>query len=97
MQIPGLIELRKTISREKLTLLAISYVSTMPPNTTEMVESLVERQKINYTVFSVDIREVSEPYNRITSIPCSFFIDPKGRIKLATIGVLSFGTIKAIL
>jgi len=97
MQIPGLIELRKTISREKLTLLAISYVSTMPPNTTEMVESLVEQQKINYTVFSVHIGEVPKPYNEITGIPCSFFIDPEGKIKLATLGVLSLDTIKAIL
>ena len=95
MEMPHLIELRKTTDEDKLAMLAISYKNQA--NTTEMVRSIVERQKVNYTVFSVDIREVSEPYNRITSIPCSFFIDPKGRIKLATVGVLSFGTIKAIL
>jgi len=97
MQIPGLIELRKTISREKLALLAISYITTMPPNTTEMVRTLVERQNINYTVFSVDISDVSPPYANIRGIPSSFFIGPEGKIKLATEGLLSLGEIKAIL
>jgi thiol-disulfide isomerase/thioredoxin len=95
MEIPSLIELRKTTAEDKLAMLAISYRNKA--NTTEMVRSVVERQKINYTVFSVDISDVSEPYNRISGIPSSFFIDPKGKIKLATLGVLSLDTIKAIL
>jgi len=97
MEMPHLIELRKTTEEDKLAMLAISYITKVPPNTTEMVRSVVEQQKINYTVFSVHIGELSKPYNEITGIPCSFFIDPEGRIKLATLGVLSLGTIKAIL
>ncbi len=95
MEVPSLIELRKTTTEDKLAMLAISYRNKA--NTTEMVRSIVERQKINYTVFSVDINEVSKPYNQVNSIPCSFFIDPKGKIKLVTLGVLSLDTIKAIL
>ncbi len=97
MEMPHLIELRKTKGEDKLAMLAISYITQVPPNTTEMVRSMVEQQKINYTVFSVHIGEVPKPYNEITGIPCSFFIDPEGKIKLATIGVLSLDTIKAIL
>jgi len=96
-EIPDLVELRKTIGEDKLTMLAISYVSTVPPNTTEIVKGFVKRQNINYTVLSVDRSDVSRPYNQVNSIPCSFFIDPEGKIKLATLGILSLDTIKAIL
>jgi thiol-disulfide isomerase/thioredoxin len=95
MEMPFLIELRKTTDEDKLAMLAISYIT--PPNTTEMVKSMVEQRKLNYTVISVDMSNVSEPYNRVNSIPCSFFIDPEGKIKLATVGVLSLNAIKAIL
>ncbi|MHC4691782.1 MAG: peroxiredoxin family protein [Planctomycetota bacterium] len=97
MEMPSLIELRKTTDEDKLAMLAISYITTMPPNTTERVKAMVEERKLNYTVISVDVSEVSAPYNQIRGIPCSFFIDPEGKIKLATLGVLSLDTIKAIL
>ncbi len=95
MEMPHLIELRKTTDEDKLAMLAISYIT--PPNTTEMVKSMVEQRKLNYTVISVDVSNVSKPYNQVNSIPCSFFIDPEGKIKLATVGVLSLDAIKAIL
>jgi len=97
MEMPSLIELRKTSGEDKLAMLAISYISTMPPNTTDRVKAMVEQRKLNYTVFSVDISEVSAPYNQVTAIPCSIFIDPEGKIKLATVGVLHVDAIKAIL
>jgi hypothetical protein len=37
------------------------------------------------------------PYSAVRAIPSSFFIDPEGRIKLATSGLISLGEIKAIL
>ncbi len=97
MEMPSLIELRKTTDEDKLAMLAISYITTMPPNTTEMVKSMVEQRKLNYTVISVDVSSVSAPYNQIRGIPSSIFIDPEGKIKLATVGVLSLNAIKAIL
>lgn len=97
MEIPHLIELRKTVGEDKLAMLAISYITTTPPNTTKMVKSLVERQKINYTVFSVDIDDMPTPYSQIKGIPCSFFIDPEGKIKLVTEGLLTLGATRAII
>ena len=97
MEMPSLIELRKTTGEDKLAMMAISYISTMPPNTTDRVKAMVEQRKLNYTVFSVDISEVSAPYNQVSAIPCSVFIDPEGKIKLATVGVLHLDAIKAIL
>lgn len=96
-EIPDLIELRKTIGKDKLAMLAISYITTMPPNTTDIVKGFVKRQNINYTVLAVDRSDVSAPYNQINGIPSSFFIDPEGKIKLATLGMMSLDTIKAIL
>jgi len=97
MEIPHLTSLRNIIGEDKLAMLAISYITVMPPNTTEMVKRFVEQKKINYTVLSVDVANVPAPYNKIRGIPCSFFIDSEGKIKLATEGLLSFGEIEAIL
>ncbi|MHC4157713.1 MAG: peroxiredoxin family protein [Planctomycetota bacterium] len=96
-EIPHLIELRKTTSQDKLAMLGISYTTIMPPNTTKMVKKFAAQQKINYTVFSVDIDDMPAPYNQIKGIPSSFFISPEGKIKLATEGRLSLGAIRAIL
>jgi thiol-disulfide isomerase/thioredoxin len=97
MEMPSLIELRKTTDEDKLAMLAISYITTMPPNTTDRVKGMVEQRKLNYTVISVDVSEVSAPYNQVRGIPSSIFIDSEGKIKLATVGVLPLDAIKAIL
>ncbi len=95
-EVPHLIALRNLISEDELAILAISYNS--PNNTTEMIKKFVKRNKrINYTVSSTDAYTMPNPYNTINSIPCSFFIDPDGKIKLATVGLLSLGSMKAII
>jgi peroxiredoxin len=96
-EVPHLIALRNLIGQDKLAILAISYVSTAPRETAEVVEDFVKRNKINYTVFSTDASTMPTPFRYIRSIPCSFFIDKNGKIKLATEGLLSLGEIKAIL
>lgn len=90
MELPHLIELRNTIGQDKLAMLAISKEAPA------LLKKFADQQKINYTVFS-NQAGMSEPYSLVNSIPCSFFIDPEGKIKLATIGLLSLGEIKAIL
>jgi len=37
------------------------------------------------------------PFDTIKFIPCSFFVDPQGKIKLATAGLISLDETKAIL
>jgi peroxiredoxin len=94
-EFPHLITLRNHISEDKLAMLAISY--TYPPETTEKVKNFVEQNKINYTVFFTDAAAMPPLFSRVSSIPCSFFINPEGKIKLATEGLLSLDEIKAIL
>jgi peroxiredoxin len=96
-ELPHLIALRNLVGEDKLAMLAISYKSAYPPETTEKVKDFVEQNKINYTVFSTDAGILPSPFNHISGIPCSFFIDSEGKIKLATEGLLSLGEIKAIL
>lgn len=91
MEMPYLIALRNTIGEDKLAMLAISDEGL------DLVKKFVADRKINYTVFSSNTRALPAPFNRIRSIPCSFFINPDGKIKLATEGLLSLGAIKAIL
>ena len=91
IEIPHLIALRNTVSEDKLVMLAIS--DEYPA----LVKRFAADRKINYTVISTNTLAMPSPYNSIMSIPCSFFINPEGKIKLATEGVLSLGAIKAIL
>ena len=91
IEIPHLIALRNIISKDKLAMLAISNENPA------LVKQFVADKKINYTVLTTGTDDMPEPYSRVRSIPCSFFIDPEGKIKLATEGLLSLGAIKAIL
>ncbi len=90
MEIPDLIELRNTIGEDKLAMLAISNEGPA------LVKAFATRQKINYTVFSSQ-QDLPAPFNLVNAIPCSFFIDPEGKIKLATVGLLPLSDMKAIL
>jgi peroxiredoxin len=90
MEIPHLVALRNSIGEDKLAMLAIS---NEPP---VLVKKFVTEQKLNYTAL-LNPGNMPEPYSFVNAIPCSFFIDPDGIIKLATEGLLSLGAIKAIL
>ena len=95
IEIPHLIELRKSIGEDKLVMLAISNEKP------DLLKGFVAKQRINYTVL-LDKGNMPEPFGvtRIyttTGIPGSFFIDPQGKIKLATSGLISLRETKAIL
>lgn len=96
VEIPHLIELQNSIGEDKLAILAISYIT--PMNSAEKIRKFVAaRPAINYTVIATDMEDMPKPYNLITGIPSSFFIDPQGKIKLATEGLIPLQDIKAII
>jgi peroxiredoxin len=96
VEIPHLIAFQKVVGKDKLAVLGISYVT--PINSEQKIRSFVaQNDRINYTVCAADEKAMPEPYNMIQGIPSSFFIDPEGKIKLATSGLLSLGYMKAIL
>ena len=96
VEIPHVIALRKIINKDKLAILAVSLLSER--NTLKMVKDFVaENKRINYPVLAVDPGALPQPYNTVDDIPCSFFIDPQGKIKLATVNTLQLGEMKRIL
>ena len=98
MEIPHLIELRNTTGEDRLAILAISQITAMPPNTLERIKNFMQQnQTINYTVLPARASDMPAPYNQVNAIPCSFFVDPQGKIKLATEGLISLPEVKAIL
>jgi len=90
IEIPHLIELRNSISKEKLGMLAISYEPE------QKVKSFSQTNKLNYTVATIS-NNLPAPFGSVTSIPTSFFIDKNGKIKFATVGSLDLETMKNIL
>ncbi len=90
MEIPSLVELRNTFGADQLAMLAISNEDVT------VLDTFIAQQKINYTVFS-NKEALPAPFSLVNSVPCSFFIDPQGRIKLATVGMLSLNEIRSIL
>jgi len=94
-EIPHLIELRNTVSEDKLAILAITNQKP------DLVKKSVAEEKINYAVL-LEKNNMPAPFGvlriyKTTGIPSSFFINPDGKIKLATSGLLSLGYMKAIL
>lgn len=95
-EIPHLIALQNIMGEDKLKILAISYIT--PGETTKKIKAFVKNNpRINYTVISAQPSFMPLPYSGITALPSSFFIDKRGKIKLATEGLLSLGHMKAIL
>jgi len=97
MTIPHLIELRKTVSEDKLAIMALSYVSSYPPNTAEMIKGLATSKKLDYPVFAIGSEGAGSLYDSVQSLPTLFFIDPEGKIKLITSGLMPLADFKAVL
>ncbi|MBN2137885.1 MAG: TlpA family protein disulfide reductase [Sedimentisphaerales bacterium] len=97
ISVPHLIELQETHGNDKLAILALSYVSSYPPNTAEMIKQFAADNKLNYTVFAVENGEAGGPYESVNELPTTFFIDPKGIIKLPASGFMPLDDSKAAL
>ncbi|MFC1677384.1 TlpA disulfide reductase family protein [Planctomycetota bacterium] len=96
-EIPSLIALQNVVGKDKLAILGISYIQ--PNNTTAMIERFMKRygKRINYAITPVDITTLPAPFDYVQYIPGAFFIDPAGRIKLATSGVIPLHDMQLIL
>jgi peroxiredoxin len=92
MEVPELIELRKSISPDKLAILAISADEDAP-----LVKSFASQNQVNYTMLSGAGTTLPSPYADVKAIPSAFFVDPEGKIKLATMGMLPRADINKIL
>jgi peroxiredoxin len=95
-EIPSLIKLRKEMGQDQLAMLAISVVGPRSP--TEGVKQFIAANPvINYTIISTDAVNMPVPFNMISAIPTTFFVNPDGTVKFATEGTTPYSHIKAIL
>lgn len=91
LEIPHLIELRKTFTEDKLAILAISNEEP------ERLKQFAEAKGINYTIASLGDSRLPKPFTDVTAIPTTFFIDPEGNIKFAALGVVPLSKAKEII
>ncbi|MHC4069167.1 MAG: peroxiredoxin family protein [Planctomycetota bacterium] len=91
IELPHLIALRNITPQDQLVMLAISNENP------KLVKTFAEKNKLNYPVFAANTSAMPKPFSQIRGIPASFFINPEGKIKLATEGLLSLEAMKAII
>ncbi len=91
LEAPELVELRKSVGPEKLAILAISREDPA------LLKSFATQNQLNYTVMSSAGTTLPAPYGEVQAIPSGFFVDPEGKIKLATTGMLTRVDINKIL
>jgi len=88
-EIPQWKDLRSAYPPDKLAILAIS---NEPP---ALVKKAAEEQGINYTVLTSS-GDLPAPFDKVETVPSSFFIDPDGNFKVAVNGMVSAADAKAI-
>lgn len=91
-EIPHLALLEKRADPEYLKILAVTNEDA------QLVREFVTAQNIDYTVLISD-GKMPELYQRVPAggIPAAAFIDPQGKVKFITVGLLGLDEIKAIL
>ena len=92
-EIPDFIQLRKETKENELAILGLSTED----GEENKVKQFVSDNKMNYTISTADFSKLAAPYNKVTAIPTTFFIDKEGKIKFATIGSLNLEDTKNIL
>jgi len=85
-EIPHFIKLRSTASADELVIVGISSEDT------DTLKSFVKKKGINYPIASAD--HLPSPYNDVSAIPTTFFIDRKGVIQNVFVGYHDFDNLK---
>ncbi|MCK5174361.1 MAG: TlpA family protein disulfide reductase [Planctomycetes bacterium] len=90
MEIPHLIELRNSIGKDELAMIAISDENP------ELVKDFASRKGLNYTIVG-GRTPLPPPFVYSRALPTSFFVDKMGNIKLVAEGMMTEIEAKAIL
>jgi thiol-disulfide isomerase/thioredoxin len=90
MEIPHLIELRNSVGKDELAMIAISDENP------QLVKDFASRKSLNYTVVGGRI-PLPPPFAYARALPTSFFIDKTGNVKLVAEGMMTESEAKAIL
>lgn len=82
LEMPGLVKLRESIGPDKMALLAISREDAA------LIKSFVSQNPVNYTLLSSAGTTLPSPYGDVENVPSAVFIDPEGKVKLCTMGMM---------
>ncbi|MFH0908103.1 MAG: TlpA disulfide reductase family protein [bacterium] len=85
-EIPHFIQLASEHSRDELVIIGISDEDE------DTVRAFAANNHVNYTFATA--QDLPEPYNQVTGIPTTFFIDRQGIIKNTVVGYHSYDALK---
>ena len=86
-EIPHFVQLASENSRDELVIVGISDEDE------ETLRAFAAENNVNYTFATA--KDLPEPYNQVTGIPTTFFIDRQGVIKNTVVGYHSYNALKA--
>ena len=87
-EIPHFIQLRNEAPVAELVIVGISSEDA------DTLKPFVKQKSINYPVASAE--DLPSPFNEVTSIPTTFFIDRQGVIQKVVVGYHDFDALKAL-
>ena len=86
-EIPHFIQLRTETPADEVVIVGISSEDA------ETLQPFIKKKGVNYPIAATD--ELPAPYNAVTSIPTTFFIDRNGIIQHIAVGYHDFDDLKA--
>ncbi|MCS3676312.1 peroxiredoxin [Salinibacter ruber] len=90
-EVPDFVDLQKSMTGEVL------FVGvSLDEGGAEKVRDFTEKFGVNYPVV-IDDGTVAKKYGPIPVIPTSFVVDPKGRVRLRSVGLLTKETLRPVL
>ncbi|MFC1760700.1 peroxiredoxin family protein [Planctomycetota bacterium] len=96
IELPQLAKLRSEVPEQELAILTVSIVNES--NTEAQIRQMVEAvPSINFPVVAINVATLPAPFNQVEYLPCSYFIDPEGTVKLVTEGMVTIDDMKTIL
>lgn len=95
-ELPQLAQLRTEIEPDKLAILAVSLISGRNPESS-ILATIKGLPSINYPVVATTAAALPTPFTQVEYLPCSFFIDARGEVKLVTEGMVPLDDMKKIL
>lgn len=96
VELPQLAQLRNEVKPDELAILAISITNN--ENTEASIRQAVQAQtSINYPIVALAASSLPKPLNEVEFLPCNFFIDKQGEIKIVTEGLVPVQDMKSIL
>ena len=92
-----MIELRKEISENELGILGIAAQTPYNNDSLEKLKEFIAKYKVNFPVCYITPEATPAPFNSNMNVPCTYFIDRNGVMKLAIQDIITIKDLKRVL